>query len=106
MANDDFSAVTASIGGPYQPGATMTVNVAGQNKHTSDDTTTHERGTASVTVQGDSGATTTITTAVADIVSTIPGAVTFEDVKIVSVTGPGTRVWTVSADGKSATAVA
>lgn len=107
MATDDFSGVTVAFAAAsYPKGATMTLAVNGQNRHTGDPTITHQAGTAHISLQATGGATTTIDAQIADIVTTTPGTVTFEDVVIVSVTDSAGRTYTVSPGGHSATAIA
>ena len=104
MASDDFSGVSAAVGGPYVVGEPMTLTVSGQNRHTVDATTTQETVTISAVIQSESGVQYTLTAEPQNVTRTVPGAVTFEDVTIVSVTDTGNRAWMVS--GRTATAIA
>lgn len=107
MASDDFSGVAVALNAAsYTQGQTMTLTVSGQNKHTSDDSTTHETVTVDAVVRSAGGVTHTVSAAPVDVAHTAPGGVTLEDVTIVSVTDSGGRSWTLAAGGKTATAVA
>lgn len=109
MASDDFSGVTVAFdAASYVKGATMTLTVTGQNKHTSDGTTTHETVIVTATVQSPSGVTTSVQSQPVDVATTTPGGVTNEDVTLVSASDGSARVYTPKAGsgGHSLTAVA
>lgn len=109
MASDDFSGVTVSFdAASYVKGATMTLTVSGQNKHTSDGATTHETVIVNATVQSPGGTTSILQSQPVDVATTTPGGVTLEDVTIVSASDGSARVYAskTGSGGHSLTAVA
>lgn len=109
MASDDFSGVTVAFDkASYAKGATMTLTVSGQNKHTSDGGTTHETVVVTATVEAPSGATFALQSQSVDVTTTAPGGVTNEDVTITSASDGSGRTYTpkTGSGGHSLTAVA
>lgn len=107
MASDDFSGVTVALdASSYASGQTMTLAVSGQNRHTGDETVTHETVMIDAVVQSSGGVTQAVSAQPVDVTRTVPGGLTLENVSIVSVTDSGGRSWTLQPGGLTATAAA
>lgn len=109
MPSYDWSAVVLNYDRTppnYTQGDTIVVSVSGLVKKTSDSTSTSETVTVTGTVQASDGTVTTVPAQPLTVVHPVPGTVEFLPVKLVSITDSGGRVWTVSADGTTATAIA
>lgn len=105
MANYDWSGVALTYNRTppnYTAGETMTITVSGQVKRTGDPTT--ETATLTGTLQATDGTQFTLTAQPVQV--TRPGQVTMLNVTLVSLTDSSGRVWTVAANGLSASAVA
>ncbi len=97
--SDTFK-VTATLDKPaYKAGETMTLRISGTATH---DVTTTGTLAGSISIQAADGATETIPlpASTVEVTTSVP-----ETFRIMGIADPP-RVWTVSADGQSATAIA
>lgn len=108
--SDQFSVSAAWSKTSYNVGETMTGTISGTNAHTTPDmTTTETAGPVNIPVVSTSGSQSVVNLPTVNVVRTVAGTTTTEAVLIdtaVFVTNQGSRVWTVSADRKSVSAVA
>lgn len=108
---DTFNVTASWNQASYTAGQTMVGTISGTNTHTTADTVTHQTaGPVTIPVTAaPSGAQSTVTLAGIDVATTVLGTTTTESVLIDTaafVANQGGRVWTVSADRKSISAVA
>jgi hypothetical protein len=110
--SDTFNVTAAWSQTSYNVGQTMTGTISGTNTHTTSDTTVTETGgPVNIPVAASGGAQSTVNLPTVNVIRTIPGSTTTEQVTI-DTTRPivdssaTPRNWVVSADRKSISAVA
>jgi hypothetical protein len=109
---DTFNVTASWSKASYNVGETMVGTISGTNTHTTGDTTVTETGgPVNIPVSATGGAQSTVNLPQVNVIRTIPGTTTVEQVNIDTTrpivdTSPTPRSWVVSADKKSISATA
>jgi hypothetical protein len=105
MAQTTFGVSVAYDKTSYNAGETMTITLSGNATFVGDEIVGTTPASVVCTVTADNGSVTEITASGATITTTIPAVPQTLNVVLTALVD-GARVWTIAADGKSATAIA
>jgi len=106
MANTTFNATVAYDKTSYNAGEQMKMTLSGNATFVGDPTVTTVQASSDCTLSADNGVITHITASGATVTTTTPATPQTLNVVISSIADTSSRVWTIAADGKSATAIA
>lgn len=106
MANTTFNVSAAYDKAAYNAGEQMKITLSGNATFVGDPTVVTSQASADLTVAADNGVVTQVIASGATVTTTTPATPQTLNVSLSAVADTLSRVWTIAADGKSATATA